>query len=201
MVLRFLLLVVLCMSDKSSTFCICVYIYINLKRSIIFITLSSHQMHICISSYILCCCSATKSSLTLWNPMNCSMPSFPVLHYFQEFAQTDVHWVSDATQPSNPVTPFSCPQSFPASGSFPVSWLFTSGCQSIGASPSASFLLMKIQSWFPLALTGLISLQSKELSRVFSSTTLWKHKFFSTQPSLMGFKNFPTSGIFWWSSC
>ena len=79
---------------------------------------------------------------------------------------------------------FSCPQSFPASGSFPVNWLFMLGGWSIGASASASFLPMNIHGWFPLGLTGLISLLSKGLSRVFSSTILWKHQFFGTQPSL-----------------
>ena len=64
-----------------------------------------------------------------------------------------------------------CPQSFPASGSFPVSWFFPSGGQNIGASASAAVLPMNIQGWFPLGLTGWISLQSKGLSRVFSSTT------------------------------
>ena len=78
-------------------------------------------------------------------------------------------------------TPLSCLQSFPASGSFPVSRLFTSSGQSIGA--SASVLPMNIQGWFPLGLTGLISLKSKGLSRVFSNT-IRKHQFFSTQPSL-----------------
>ena len=76
----------------------------------------------------------------------------------------------------------SCPQSFPASGSFPMSWLFTSGGQSIRA--SASVLPVNIQGWFPLRLTGLISLLSKGLSRVFFSTTVQKHHFFGTQPSL-----------------
>ena len=86
---------------------------------------------------------------------------------------------------SSYVVPFSSfPQSFPASESFSVSWLFTSGDQSIGASASASVLPMNIQGWFPLGLTGLISLQSKGLSKVFSSTTVEKHQFFSAQPSL-----------------
>ena len=86
---------------------------------------------------------------------------------------------------SSSATPFSsCPQSCPASGSFPMSQLFTSGGQSIRASASASVLPMNIQGWFSLGLTGLISLQSKGLSRVFSSTTAQKHQFFSTQPSL-----------------
>ena len=85
---------------------------------------------------------------------------------------------------SSPFALFSsCPQSFPASGSFPMSWFFTSGDQSIGASTSASVLSMNIQGWFPLGLIGLISFLSKELSRVFSSTTFWKHQFFSAQLS------------------
>ena len=100
-------------------------------------------------------------------------------------SDTCVHWVSDATQPSHPLlsTFSSCSQSFPASVSFPVSQLFASGGQSIGA--SASVLPMNIQGWFPLQLTSFISLLSKGLSRVFSSTTIWKHQFLGTQPSLL----------------
>ena len=80
------------------------------------------------------------------------------------------------------VIPFSsCPQSFPASGSFPMSQLFTSGGQSIRVSSSASVLPM---NWFLLGLTGWISLQSKGLSRVFSNTIVWKHQFFGAQPCL-----------------
>ena len=78
----------------------------------------------------------------------------------------------------------SCPQSLPASGSFPMSWRFTSGSQSIGASASASVLPMNIQGWFPLGFTSLISLLSKRPSRVFSSTTIQKYQFFGSQPSL-----------------
>ena len=73
-------------------------------------------------------------------------------------------------------------QSFPASGSFPLSWLFASGCQSIGA--SASVFPMNIQGWFPLGLTGLVSLLSKGLWRIPSSTAVQKHQFFGTQPSI-----------------
>jgi len=84
---------------------------------------------------------------------------------------------------SSSVTPFSsCLQSFPASGSFPLSQFFTSGGQSTGV--SASVLPMNIQDWFPLGWTGWISLQSKGLSRVFSNTTVQKHQFFGTQLSL-----------------
>ena len=75
-------------------------------------------------------------------------------------------------------------QSFPASGSFQTTQLFTTGGQSIGVSASASVLPMNIQGWFPLGLTGLISLLCKGFSRVFSKTTVWKHHFFSAQPSL-----------------
>ena len=86
---------------------------------------------------------------------------------------------------SSSVAPFSsCPQSFPATGSFPMTQLFASGSQSIGAWASASVLPMSIQGWFPLRLIGLISLLSKGLSRVFSSTTVWKHQFFGGQLSL-----------------
>ena len=86
---------------------------------------------------------------------------------------------------SSSIVPFSsCPQSFPASGSFPVSRLFTSGGQSIGASASESVLPVNIQDWSPLGWTGGISSQSKVPSRVFSSTTVQKHQFFGAQTSL-----------------
>ena len=86
---------------------------------------------------------------------------------------------------SSSVVPFSsCLQSFPASGSSPVSWLFESVGPSIKASASAWVLPMNIQDWFPLGLTGLIFLQSKGLSRVFSNTTVQKHQFFGVQPFL-----------------
>ena len=79
---------------------------------------------------------------------------------------------------SSSVVPFSsCPQSFPASGSFQMSQFFTSGGQSIGVSASASVLPMNTQDWFPLGWTGWISLQFKGLSRVFSNTTVQKHQF------------------------
>ena len=86
---------------------------------------------------------------------------------------------------SSSVIPFSsCPQSFPASGSFPMSQLFASGGQSIGVSASTSVLPMNIQDWSPLGRTGWISLQSKGLSRVFSNTTVQKQQFLGAQLSL-----------------
>ena len=85
---------------------------------------------------------------------------------------------------SSYVIPFSCPQSLPASESFPMSQLFASDGRSIKVSTSATVLPMDIQGWFPLGLTGLISVQCKGLSRVFPNTTIWKHRFFSAQLSL-----------------
>ena len=82
------------------------------------------------------------------------------------------------------VMPFFCLQSFPASGYFPISQLFASCTQSIGASPSATIFPMNIQGLFLLELTDVMSLQFKGLSRVFSSTTHQKHQFFGSQPSL-----------------
>ena len=98
--------------------------------------------------------------------LNCSTPGFPVLHHFPEFAWTHIHWVSAALQPSQPLLS-SSPLALNISqhqGLFPVSWLFTSGGQRIGA--SASVLPTSIQGWFLLGLTGLISFLSKRLSRV-----------------------------------
>ena len=96
--------------------------------------------------------------------------------------------------------PFSsCPQSFPASGSFPMSWLFTPGGQSIGASASASVLALNIQGSFPSGLTCLSSLLSKGLWRVFSNVTAQRHQFFSPQPSL--WSSFPDSSVGKESTC
>ena len=109
--------------------------------------------------------------------MNCSTPGFPVLHCFPRVCSNSclLSWWCHPTISSSVASFSSCPLSCPASGSFPMSWLFTPGGQSIGA--SASVLSLNIQGWFPLGLTGLISLLSKGLSRVFSSTTVWKHQF------------------------
>ena len=130
-----------------------------------------------------CCCSVTHLCLMLCHPMDCSMSSVPVLYYLPEFAKTHAF---ELMMPSKHL--FLCHPLLlmlsisPTSGSFPTSWLFLTRGQSIGA--SALILPMNIQDWFPLELTGLISLQSKQLSRVFSSTTIQKHQFFVSQPSL-----------------
>ena len=125
-------------------------------------------------------------------PHEPQQPGSTVLHPLPEFAQTHVHRVSDAIQPSHPLSPASPPafnlsqhQSlFQWVSSFPTSVLFISSGQSFGASPSALVLPTNIPDWFPLGLTGLISLLSKGLSRGFSSTTVQKHQFFGAQPSL-----------------
>ena len=93
-------------------------------------------------------------------------------------------WWCHPTISSSVIPFFSCLQSFPASGSSPMSQFFASGGQSTGAPASASVLLVNIQDWFSLGFTGLISLQSKGFSRVFSNNAVQKHQFFSTQPSL-----------------
>ena len=118
-----------------------------------------------------CCYSVAQSCPTLCVPMDWSTSRPPVLHYLPECSNSCPLSQGCCLTISSSAALFSfCLQSFPASGSFPVSQLFTSGGQSIGA--SVSVLPMNIQDWFPLRLTGLISLQSKELSRVFSSTNL-----------------------------
>ena len=128
--------------------------------------------------------SVAQSCLTLCDPMDCSTPGFTVHYQLLERAQTHVHRVGDAIQPSHPLLSPS-PPVFNLSQHQGMSQFFTSGGQSIGVSASASVLAMNIQDWFPLGWTGWISLQSKGLSRVFSSTTVWRHQFFGVQPFLL----------------
>ena len=144
----------------------------------------SHQHHRGRLIWVLLLCRHWVVS-NLCNPMNCGTPGFSVLHYLPECAQSHVHcqWCHLTISSSDALFSL-CPKSFPALGSFTMSQLFASGGQSIGASASSSVLPMNIQDWFLLGLTGLISLQSKWLSRVFSSTTVQKPQFFSAQPSL-----------------
>ena len=129
--------------------------------------------------------SVTRSCPTLYHPMDCKharppcpSPTPGVLN------SCPLSWWCHPTISSSVIPFSSCLQSFPASGSFPVSQLFTSGGQNIGISASASVLPMNLQDWFPLGWTGWISLQSKGLSRVFSNTTVQKHWFFNDKPSL-----------------
>ena len=119
--------------------------------------------------------------------MECSTTGFPVFHNLLELAQTHTHWVGDAIQPSCSLSSIFPPAFYLSQhqGSFLMSRLFESCGGSMGASASASILPMNIQGWFILGLTGLISLQSKGLSRVFSNTTVQKHQFFVAQPFFM----------------
>ena len=132
-----------------------------------------------------CCCSVTQPCLTLCNLMDCSMAGFPVLHKLPELVQTHFHWVNDAIHTFHPLLPPSPPALILSQhqGLF-QSWLFALHSQSTGTSASASACPVNFQGWFPLGYTGFISLLFKRLSRVFSSTTGWKHQSFSTQPSL-----------------
>ena len=119
--------------------------------------------------------SVAQSCMTLHD---CSTPGFPVHHQLSELTQhMSIDQWCHATISSSVVRFSSCPQSFPASGSFPMSQFFVSGGQSFGVSASASVLPVNIQDWF-------LSLQSKGLSRVFSNTTVQKHQFFGTRLSL-----------------
>ena len=130
--------------------------------------------------------SVDQACLTLSDHMDYSTSGLSVHHQLPELTQTHAHWVGDAILPSSSsAVPFSHLQYFPASGSFQMSQFFASGNQTIGVSASASVLPMNIQDWLPLGWTGWISLLSKGLSRVFSSTTVQKHQFFGAQLSLL----------------
>ena len=132
------------------------------------------------------CCLVARSCLTLWDPMNCRTPGFPVLHYPGVCSNSCLISMRQSCYLtiSSSVVPFSsCLQSFAASGSFQMSQIFASDGQSIRVSASTSVLPMNAQDWSPLGCTGWISLQSKGLSRVFSNTTVQKLHFFSAQPS------------------
>ena len=132
-----------------------------------------------------CCCgSVTHLSSTSWDPMDCSTPGFPVLHCLSEAVQTHVHWVSDAIQQSHLLLPLSPPAlnlyqlqdcfqwvGLALSIRWSKYWSFSFNISPSNEHPS------------PLGWTSWISLQSKGLSRVFSSTTIQKHQFFSAQPS------------------
>ena len=160
------------------------------------------QKHDFLSWFCLVACtllpqfsSVAQSCLTLCNPMDCSMPGFPVHHQLPELAQIHVHWISDAIQPSHLLLSPSPPAFNLSQHQGLFHWVSSlhQVAKNIGASASASVLPMNIQSWFLLRLTSLISLQSKVLSRVFSNTTVQKHQFFSTQVFL-----WPNSHIHTW---
>ena len=125
--------------------------------------------------------SRVQLFVTPWTAACQASSAFTISHSLLKLMSTESVMPSNIS--SSVVRFSSCPQSFPASGSFQMSRFFTSGGQSIGASVSASILSMNIQGWFPLGLTGLISWLSKGLSKVFSSTTVQKHQFLGPQPS------------------
>ena len=132
------------------------------------------------------CCSVVSDSL---RPHDLSMPGLPVHHLCSD-SRPSSPWCHPAI--SSFIVPFSsCPQSLPASESFPMSQLFAWGGQSTGFSALASFLPKKSQGWSPSEWTVWISLQSKGLSRVFSNTTVQKHQFFGTQPSSQSNSHIP----------
>ena len=139
-------------------------------------------------NFLHCCCycfTVTQSCPTLGNPMDCSTPGLPVLHYHLEFAQIYVH---ESVMPSKHL--ILCypllflPSVFPSIRAFSNELALRIRQSNIEASAASSVIPMNIQGWFHLGFTSLISMQSKGLSRVFSSTRVQKHEFFSTQPSL-----------------
>ena len=129
--------------------------------------MASQLARVCVC---VCVCSVTQYCLILCDPMTCSMPGFPVHPCLLKFMSTELVM--------HPIISSSCLQPFPATGSFQMSQFSPSGGQSIRVAALASVVPMNIQDWFPLELTGLISLQSKGLSIVFSDTTVQKHQFF-----------------------
>ena len=130
--------------------------------------------------------SVTQSCLTLGNPIDCRMPGFPAHHQLPELAQTHVHLVSQPIQPFHPLLSPSPPAFNLSQHQGLFQWVSYSHqvAKALQSQLSASVLPMNIQDWFPLGWTGWISLQAKELSRVFSNITVQKHQFFSTQLSL-----------------
>ena len=135
-------------------------------------------LHILATCVVVVVQSLSRSQLFVTPMASCSTPGFPVLHYLSEFAQIHVHWCYLIILSSASL--FFC--LYLSSGSFLMRQLFPSGGQ--GDSVSAPVLPMNIQGWFPLGMSGFISLLSKGLTRVFSSTAIQKHQFFSIQPSL-----------------
>ena len=129
------------------------------------------DIYICISSVQL---------LTHVKLLDYRTPGFPVHHQLLKFTQTHFYWIGDAIQLSHPLSsPLLLPSIFKSIRVFSNESVLHIRCQSIGVSASASVLPMNIQDWFPLGWTGLISLLSKGLSRVFSNTTVERHQFFA----------------------
>ena len=135
--------------------------------------------------YWLLSLSCLLNCIWLCDPVDCSMPGFPVLHHLPEFAQTYVHWVGDAIQPSHPLLSPSPPALNISQHQDLFKWVSSS--YQVAKVLSFSFNISpsnEHQDWSPLGWSGWISLQSKGLSRVLSNTTVQKHQFFCTQLSL-----------------
>ena len=160
-----------------------------------------HKIRITLDTFLkihrcCCCCPVTQSFPNICDPMDCSKPDFPVLHYLTEHAQAHVHWVTDAIQPSCPCCPLLLLlQSFLATGPFLMNLPFISAGQSIGASTSASVLPTNIQVWVPLGFIGLISSQSKGLSRISSDMSAQKYQF--SPFSLLYFPSLTCTHNYW----
>ena len=128
--------------------CVGIHTYETCRYEIVYTVMKCSSMYSYMTVYIVICfsCSVTKWCSTLCDRMNYGTPGFPVLHYLLEFAQTQVHWVDDALQPSHPLSlPSPHALNLSQHQSFPLSWLFASGGQIIGTSASASVLPMSIQ--------------------------------------------------------
>ena len=157
---------------------------------------SVHVKRMCILLWSdgFCCCSVAQSCPALCDLMDCSTPGFPVHHHLPELAQTHVHWVGDAIQSSHPLSSLS--SAFNLSqlqGLFQwVSSLYQVA-KILELQLQHQSFQVNIQGWFLLRLTGLLSLLSKGFSRIFSSTRVQKHQFFSTQPSLWSNSHIHTS--------
>ena len=142
--------------------------------------LDNKRLKVVIDSFVVHSLSCIQIFATLWTEARLSCPFSPTVCPNSYPLSQWCH----PTISSSGIPFFFCPQSFPTSGSSPRSQLFTSNGQIMGALASASVLPMNSQSWFPLGLTGLTSFQSMGLSRIFSSSTIRKHQFFSIQSSL-----------------
>ena len=157
-------------------------IWYQVEKRSVRVVYCSVQCYILFSCF---CCSVAKSCLTLfvtlWTAACQASLSFTTFQSLLKSMSTEYLMLSNHLILCHPLLLL---QTFLASSSFLMSRFFASSGQSTGASTSASFLPMNIQGWFPLGLTGLISLQLKGVSRVLSSTTIWKHQFFRIQPSL-----------------
>ena len=159
------------MTNKQSSFSIMLHIVFCLYANLLFTCISSVQFGHSVMSDPL-------------RPHESQHARSPVHHHLPKFTQTHVHRVSDAIQPSHPLSSLFPPTPNPSQHqSFPMSQLFAWGGQRTGVSALASFLPKKSQGWSPSEWTGWISLQSKGLSRVFSNTTVQKHQFFGAQLS------------------